>query len=246
MSSFLKQYEKLEQQEQKQMRNVSYYCHMLNQLYFEQEKNHLNSLSIQLRTTLLVQKEILGYNFPLYLLHHIFHLHTIPLEKLDDILNFVDISYFQLKNHQFSFMYQNQFYQLIDFSFFSLSKSLQEKLHEDSIAFTEIQSKYQAKRNCHTLASILSKEVDGEVYIGYLQFPQMKMLHSWCVKGNTVYDTMYQFVLSWNLYEKIVSPIDMIAISNKDLNQEYKNEDGIVVPYPIYLYCNYLNDIGEK
>ena len=35
MSSFLKQYEKLEQQEQKQMRNVSYYCHMLNQLYFE-------------------------------------------------------------------------------------------------------------------------------------------------------------------------------------------------------------------
>lgn len=239
MNEVLKQYQKIEQEEQIQMKANAQYCYYLHMQYYEQYlKQFSQSFSpeeILWKVDEAVNQTILGASYPLYFYHHLLHVNDDKQDKKRD-LHQSGIQDIHVESSRIQFQYRSQNYEIANLFSTSLSETVKGKLYADI---------YSTPRNCHQLAMDIAREIKGEVYTGYLQLPTMKMFHSWCVKDGFVYDTMYDFVLTQELYETIFEPVDVIAIPYDCIIQDEIEVEDIKIPYPVYLYCEYKNDIGQ-
>ena len=240
MNEIIKQYQKIEQEEKSQMNSNTQYCQYLYVQYYGQLLEQLSQVpfleDISWQADMAVNQTLLGTSYPLYFFHHMMHVNDYQ-QDAKRLLQQAGIKELHAESSGIYFQYQNQNYHITNLFSTFLSEPLKEKLYADI---------HMKPRNCHQLAVDIAREIKGEVYTGYLQFPTMKMFHSWCVKDGLVYDTMYDFALTEELYETIFEPVDVIAISyDQILNDEIEVED-ITIPYPVYLYCDYKNTIGQK
>lgn len=236
MEEILQQYQKLEQEEKEQMISNSQYCSYLYTQYFRHFLRTDVKEDISWKTNIAVQQVILGDSYPLYCLHKLIHVNKNAEEESRELIQ-SDIKDLNIQFPIIQFQYRNQMYKIVNLFSTSISSELKEKLYHDI---------YEQPRNCHQLALEIAKEIKGEIYTGYLQFPTMNMLHSWCVKDGLVYDTMYHFILSQELYEKIFNPVDVIVIPHDSICHEKMKIGDIEMPYSVYLYCDYRKNMKQK
>lgn len=240
MNEIIKQYQKIEQEEKSQMNSNAQYCQYLYVQYYGQLLEQLSQVpfleDISWQADMAVNQTLLGTSYPLYFFHHMMHVNDYQ-QDAKRLLQQAGIKELHAESSGIYFQYQNQNYHITNLFSTFLSEPLKEKLYADI---------HMKPRNCHQLAVDIAREIKGEVYTGYLQFPTMNMLHSWCVKDGLVYDTMYHFILTQELYETIFNPVDVIAISYDSIcNEKMKIED-IEMPYPVYLYCDYRKKMKQK
>lgn len=236
MEEILKQYQNIEQEEKEQMASNSQYCSYLYAQYFDHFLKTGEKEDISWKTNVAVQQTILGDSYPLYFLHQLIHFNENKEEESRGLIQ-SGIKDLKIQFPTIQFQYRNQMYKIVNLFSTALSPELKEKLYCDI---------YEKPRNCHQLAIEIAKEVKGKVCTGYLQFPTMNMLHSWCVKDGLVYDTMYHFILTQELYETIFNPVDVIAISYDSICNEKMKIGDIEMPYPVYLYCDYRKKMKQK
>lgn len=236
VNEIIKQYKELEQEEQAQIYSNSQYCSYLYKQYLDYFSRVESKEDITWKINIAVKQTVLGSSYPLYLFHQMIHVN----ENVKDEIKILQQAGIKNLHFQFPiiyFQYQDQEYKITNLFSTPLSKQLKEKLYEDV---------YMKPRNCHKLTMEIAKEIKGEVYTGYLQFPTMNMLHSWCVKDGFVYDTMYDLVLTQELYEIIFEPVNVIAFSFDHIYSDEIEVENITMPYPVYLYCDYKNTMKQK